>query len=431
MTGVTLFSGIGGVEFGLRHLARFVGAVEFDKDIAAWHRVCHPDTEVICADVAAVDYTRWAGVDYLHASPSCKNASVANADAGEADEDKVAALAVCRALREIRPRFFTLENVRGYAKFEAFSLILTVLSEQGYRYDWGVYDAADFGVPQNRVRLLLRAWRGGGMPPEVRPTHAKATREAVGQGQLFEVAPTLLPWNGWYLAVEDLLPTCPESALAPWQIKRLPKEITETLAIGWQKGAGGGVDTRTVGSQRATRTADGARRMTALLVEGDAAGDRVPARSAGTEPSITLKASGGKHVHRVILVTGGAVADSKPSRSDGLEPSIAITSSHGGSSHRAILIQSNQGTRGEPHIVLEENPAQTVLASYVTKLLLPKVVGGARVVALTPRCLARFQTLPDSCPLPEKKSLATTMIGNAVPSLLARAVFGPMLGGVK
>jgi site-specific DNA-cytosine methylase len=45
-----------------------------------------------------------------------------------------------------------------------------------------------------------------------------------------------------------------------------------------------------------------------------------------------------------------------------------------------------------------------------------------RVVAMTPRALARFQTIPDEYPLPDKAGLACKIIGNAVPPLFAKAL---------
>jgi site-specific DNA-cytosine methylase len=45
---------------------------------------------------------------------------------------------------------------------------------------------------------------------------------------------------------------------------------------------------------------------------------------------------------------------------------------------------------------------------------------GRRVVQMTPRCLARFQAFPDWYELPESKSLACRIIGNAVPPLAMR-----------
>ena len=45
-----------------------------------------------------------------------------------------------------------------------------------------------------------------------------------------------------------------------------------------------------------------------------------------------------------------------------------------------------------------------------------------RVVAMTPRCLARFQSFPDSYELPESKTLAAKGIGNAVAPLMYQRI---------
>ncbi|MBD2305559.1 DNA cytosine methyltransferase [Chroococcidiopsis sp. FACHB-1243] len=73
----------------------------------------------------------------------------------------------------------------------------------GYWVDRQIIDAADFGVPQHRVRLVLRAVRGG-FPPSLPAKEKK---------------------RGWYEAIADLIPTLEPSQLAPWQIKRLPPNL--------------------------------------------------------------------------------------------------------------------------------------------------------------------------------------------------------------
>jgi site-specific DNA-cytosine methylase len=50
-----------------------------------------------------------------------------------------------------------------------------------------------------------------------------------------------------------------------------------------------------------------------------------------------------------------------------------------------------------------------------------------RVVKMTPRALARFQSVPDSYVLPDKSSLACTVIGNMVPSLMMQKIVEPLL----
>lgn len=56
-----------------------------------------------------------------------------------------------------------------------------------------------------------------------------------------------------------------------------------------------------------------------------------------------------------------------------------------------------------------------------------RAIVGARVVAMTMRCLARFQSFPDWYELPEKRTLAARVIGNAVPPLLMQKVAEAML----
>lgn len=197
LRGFSLFSGGGLVEAGVKDKVQFIGGVEFDPRIALWHTRAH-GTPIEAADVAKVDYRRWAGeVDYLHASPVCKQFSVANAGRAEIASDLASAKATARAIREIRPSVVTIENVPQYRDSASLRVILDELTAQGFRYDMGVYDAAEYGTPQHRARLIVRAVKGD--------------------------APLPLPQKqasvGWERALEGL--DLPEDTLAPWQADRL------------------------------------------------------------------------------------------------------------------------------------------------------------------------------------------------------------------
>jgi len=360
-TGISLFSGGGTVEAALRDAVEFVGAVEFAPDIADWYAKVHGD-HVIVNDVAAVDYRPFAGVDYLHASPSCKKASIANSDRGETEQDMSAGAAVERCLREVHPRFFTLENVRGYMKFDAYKRIKATLTEIGYRWHEGVYNAADFAGCQTRIRLYLRAWRKDEPLPLLVPTgrdRVKLVKSAV-IGGLFS-AP-LLPWRGWYEGVEDLLPTCPESKFADWQKKRL-MTVSATTYKGMPR---------------------------AYIVRDDNAGQEW-----------------GKQFR------------------DDSEPVFTQSASSGG---RAYLVSSTE-MRDELRVRAANEPAwaQTIGGGRNTRDRASLENG--RVVAMTTRCLARFQGLPDWYELPTKNSLASTIIGNGVEAHLQRAVTASLLQG--
>ena len=69
-----------------------------------------------------------------------------------------------RCVRDVRPRWFVWENVRGAlssSKGEDFRRMLAAMDELGYGMAWRVLDAQFFGLPQRRERLLLVGHIGG------------------------------------------------------------------------------------------------------------------------------------------------------------------------------------------------------------------------------------------------------------------------------
>lgn len=257
----SMFSGGGLADIGMMQAGWTpLWGVEYDPAIAAVYRQ-NIHACILVADVRAVDYAALERPDHLHASPVCKNASVANSDGKESPVDLETAEAVCRAIRALRPDTFTLENVYGYRNFKAYQSILRTLCDEGYQVQQHHCNAADYGVAQTRRRLILRACRTGSLRP-LQPTHSEFPQ---AQGMFAEHEP-LLPWNGWYAAIEDLIPMLPESRFADWQLARLPQELFGNC-----------------------------------LIEGDAAGDRCPTRSVGHDPSFTLKSAEGGRVHRAFL----------------------------------------------------------------------------------------------------------------------------------
>lgn len=322
-TFATMFSGFGGADVGLMAAGlRPLWGVEYDADIAGVYRNNIGD-HVIIDDVRNVDYSLLPHVDWLHASPSCVRASVANVDATESAEDTEAAMAVVRALHAHKPQVFTLENVWGYRNFSAFRLILDTIGSMGYFYDFEHVNAADFGVPQTRRRLILRATRGL-LPP----------------------MPAPVPWVGWYEAIADLMPTLPNSKLAPWQLARLRDGVKGALLIDGK-----------LGSESTNMTTRN-----------------------GEAPCFTVTTSHNQRDMRVVLVNESSTFEMRAADA----PSAAQVASERNLRQKAIL----------PH----------------------------RVVAITPRCLARFQSFPDSYKLPDKRSLAAKGIGNAVPPLLMKRI---------
>lgn len=404
-----------------------VWGVEIRPDIAAVAERNIPGLRVIVSDVAAVDYSALPKVDHLHASPSCKNASGANSEGEESPEDLAAAEAICRALREVGPATFTLENVWAYRNFEAFKLVVGQLTCLGYFVDWWHLNAADYGVAQTRKRLILIA-RLDRQPRKPVPTHSK-TPDPFG---------IYKPWVGWLEAIADLVDTLPDSEFAPWQISRLPAELKSMLL------AQGGY-------------------LLSSQTSSDHKGNEYGlVRRPIEEPAFTITANSNQAGVRALLINGAGntnFEEAKPGKGcryeDDPAQTVTTVTKDGGQLPKAFLLNRNKSERDD-HYKPEEAPAYTVCVESagrqrayivdcqesgsgtgltirqadepmftITASMEPKRPARAslgRVVKMTPRALARLMSIPDEYDLPDQNGLACEIIGNGIPPLLARAI---------
>lgn len=392
----SLFTGFGGVEVGAKAAGLSLAwGVEYRADVAAVANRNLGD-HVMVADVRDVDYASLPHVDVLHASPVCTRASQANTGATETDEDITIADAVIRALDAQQPDIFTLENVWQYRTFKAFRNICDAIERNGYMYDFEHVNSADFGVPQTRKRLILRAVRGL-LPP----------------------LPVPVPWVGWYAAIEDLLPTLPESKLAPWQLARLPADV-QTLVFG--------NNPHTVSNAPAFVTADtpmmavtsqyvGHSRAVLLDVQNTIRDATVLTEH---EPSNSVSSQGASRPSHRLAGDSNANSWGDNSRQPN-EPSFTAKQNMNGRC-KAVLIDGDSGSvaDGTPTLRSATEPAMTIRSERIPPHRAQFANG--RVVSMTPRALARFQSFPDWYELPEKRSLAAYGIGNAVPPLLYQRI---------
>lgn len=98
----------------------------------------------------------------------CQPHSVAGKRQASAD-DRDLWPEVARVLREIRPRWFVGENVRGLLHSESgrfFGSILGDLADLGYRVGWGVWGASDVGALHQRERVFIVAYAPWDLQPE-------------------------------------------------------------------------------------------------------------------------------------------------------------------------------------------------------------------------------------------------------------------------
>lgn len=128
-------------------------------------------------------------VDVMAGGPPCQAFSTAGAMRGFGDPRGNIFLAYIDLASNIRPKFLVIENVRGLlsAHFPvkeggkpvaggALAAALTAIEEMGYSASFNLYNAANFGVPQSRERVILIAARDGSAPAWLEPTHDEKAR---------------------------------------------------------------------------------------------------------------------------------------------------------------------------------------------------------------------------------------------------------------
>jgi DNA (cytosine-5)-methyltransferase 1 len=162
LVAMEICAGGGGQALGLE-LAGFdhAAVVEIDSAACATLRANRPEWNVIETDLNTFDGRPYKGIDLLAGGVPCPPFSVAGKQLGGEDERDLFPVAL-RLVEETKPRAVMLENVRGLAdpKFAEYRAnILKRLQALGYRADWRLLNACDFGVPQLRPRFILVALR--------------------------------------------------------------------------------------------------------------------------------------------------------------------------------------------------------------------------------------------------------------------------------
>ena len=156
-TAIDLFSGAGGFTEGAEQAGlKVLWAGNHWAEAVQIHAANHPQTVHTCQDLHQVDWTTVPPHDVLLASPACQGHSRARGkDKPYHDALRSTAWAVTTALEIHRPSGFLVENVPEFMDWELFDVWWASLQKLGYKLTVSTYNAADFGVPQNRVRLFI------------------------------------------------------------------------------------------------------------------------------------------------------------------------------------------------------------------------------------------------------------------------------------
>jgi DNA (cytosine-5)-methyltransferase 1 len=197
---IDLFAGPGGLTLGLKQAGfDVVAAVECDPLAATSYRVNHPEVPVREADIRAVDpidllrelALHPGELDLCAGCPPCQGFSSVRTLNGSkfVDDPRNNLIAeYVRFVRAIQPRSIMMENVPGLMKDHRFAAAVAELVSLGYPADEGtrILNAADYGVPQKRRRLVLLCTRYGTVEfpapemPRLTVRDAIATLDAAG-----------------------------------------------------------------------------------------------------------------------------------------------------------------------------------------------------------------------------------------------------------
>lgn len=160
-TFVDLFCGIGGFHYATKGLGlRCVFSCDIDGEAARQYE----DNFGICpaGDITQIPARDIPEHDLLFAGFPCQPFSIIGKRAGLADRRGTLIYEVARILEAKRPQAFVLENVRQIAsnnQGRTMTRILAMLDEAGYRCDWRILNALDYGLPQKRERAIIVGFR--------------------------------------------------------------------------------------------------------------------------------------------------------------------------------------------------------------------------------------------------------------------------------
>lgn len=238
-TSVELFAGGGGLALGM-HKAGFKHLLlnEYDKDACATLMNNMPQWNVVQGDIHDIDFTPYHGqVDFLSGGFPCQAFSYAGKRLGFEETRGTLFFELARAVKEIQPKVFMAENVRGLLEHDngrTIETIKAVIAELGYTLiEPRVLRAIMYNVPQKRERLILIAIRNDIAPyvsfgwPSVCGDF-RTLRDAFYSGELYDTDVPVSEGQKYPPAKERVMKLVPEGG--DW--RDLPANVAEEYMKG-------------------------------------------------------------------------------------------------------------------------------------------------------------------------------------------------------
>lgn len=188
---ISLFSGAGGMDLGFINAGfNIAWANDFEKDAVETYKYNIGD-HIILGDIRNIESNKIPGedIDVIIGGFPCQGFSIANTGRNMKDERNFLYQELLRVIEDKRPKFFVAENVKGILSMEkgrVIDMIMKDFSRIGYNVSYKILNASDYGVPQNRERVIIIGNRLGLKNPFPEPTHGEGlkpkitTEEAIG-----------------------------------------------------------------------------------------------------------------------------------------------------------------------------------------------------------------------------------------------------------
>ena len=156
-TFIDLFAGVGGIRMGFQDAGgECVFSSEWNTEAARTYQMNFG--EYPQGDITKIPTEAIPDFDVLLAGFPCQPFSISGKMKGFSDTRGTLFFEVCRIIAAKKPKVVFLENVKHLVHHDngrTLDVILRKLSEFGYKVSWKVLNGSDFGVPQNRERIII------------------------------------------------------------------------------------------------------------------------------------------------------------------------------------------------------------------------------------------------------------------------------------
>ena len=167
---VSLFCGCGGADMGTvggfvfnkkkykKHPCKLVFSCDIDQKAIDTYKINFNSDEVICGDVCELSSESVPPCDILTGGFPCQSFSTVNPTKDPFDDRANLYKQMVRIVSAKQPKVFVAENVKGFMtlhKGEIFRKVIKAFEDAGYKVYSKLINAADYGVPQKRERVII------------------------------------------------------------------------------------------------------------------------------------------------------------------------------------------------------------------------------------------------------------------------------------